>query len=231
MVFILIASIPDKSLKNMNNKALININQEPYINHQIKNLLKINKRAKIFVVCAFESKKILDNMIKNHRVYYINHEYNDCSNVGESLKSVISHIPDDTTIHIINLSMAIDPSVIKNIKFKQSSILVNHSIRFKSKIGCIIDKSNNAEFIFYDLPNRICEYLYITKQDNKRFKNIINNYVKNTMYLFEVINTIIYHNIDIEAVKIKSNIIHFNQIEQIPNIKNLFKKLQNVSTI
>lgn len=231
MIFVLIASIPDRSIRNMSNKALINIHNDTFINHQIKNILKIHKRAKVFVVCAFESKKILDNMIKNNRVFYIQHKYNDYSNIGESLKAVINYIPEDSCINIINLSMTIDPLVMKKIKFQNSSIIINRSPRFKSKIGCTINANNNVEFVFYDLPNKICEYLYISKKDNKIFRDIVKNHIKNNMYLFEIINSVIQHHIAVDTININTNIIHFNQIDQITNIKNLFRKLKNVSTI
>lgn len=230
MIFILIASMPDRSMRNMVNKALININKDTYINHQIKNLLKINKKAKIFVVCSFESKKILDNMIEHPRVKYIQHKYHDYSNIGESLKTIIDHIPDETAVHVFDLSVVIDPSIFKKIIFKESSIIVNKSKKFKSKIGCIVN-DDNAEFIFYDLPQKICEHFHISKRDTTLFKDIIKTHVKNNMYLFEIINTIITHNIKMHILKINNNIIHFNQTEQLSNIKNLFRKLKNVSII
>jgi|APGre2960657373_1045057.scaffolds.fasta_scaffold01681_4 hypothetical protein len=231
MYYILIASIPDKNIKNMSNKALVRIHKDIFLNHQIKNLLKTNKKAKIFIICAFESKKILDNIIKHKRVNCINHTYTEYSNVGESLKNIISHIPDNSDISIINISMVIDPGLIKNLKLKDSAVIVSQSAKFKSKIGCTIDHNNNVEFVFYDLPNKICEYLYINKKDNGIFKWVIKNHIKNNMYLFEIINELIHHNIQINTIKLKTNIMHFNSIDQLTNIKNLFRKIENASAI
>jgi len=230
MIFILIASMPDRSMRNMVNKALVHINKDTYINHQIKNLLKINKKAKVLVVCSFESKKIYDNMIKHPRVTYIQHKYHDYSNVGESLKTIIDYIPNDSVIHVLDLCMVIDPNVFKQIVFKESSIIVDQSKKFKSKIGCVTH-NNTAEFVFYDLPQKICEHFYINKKDIILFKHILKTYIKNNMYLFEIINTMISHNIKIHTIKINNNIIHFNQTEQLQNIKNLFRKLKNASAV
>lgn len=231
MYYILIASIPDKTIKHMSGKALIKIHQDIFLNHQIKNLLKTNKKAHIFVMCAFESKKILEQIFTHKRVSYISHDYTEFSNVGQSLRSVIDHIPPNSDIQIINLSMVIDPIIIKNLKLKESSIIINHSAKFKSKIGCTLDRDNNVEFVFYDLPNKICEYLYISKKDNDMFKFIVKNNIKNNMYLFEIINTLILHKMSISTIEMKSNIIHFNNIDQIINIKNLFRKIENAATI
>jgi hypothetical protein len=225
-----VASMPDKSMK-YTNKALIKIYKDIFINHQIKNLLKVNIRSKILVVCAFESKRIIGHVIKNKRVTYINHEYNEYSNIGESIKEAIKTIPDDQDITIINLSMVIDPKIMKQIKPKNSSIIKSDSTKFKSKIGCTHDPNNNVEFIFYDLEHKICEYLYIHKKDTKIFKNIVQNHIKDNMYLFEIINTMIHHKMKISMETIKSNIINFTNIDQLPYIKTLFKKINNATTV
>jgi hypothetical protein len=193
--------------------------------------LKINIRSKILVVCGFENKRIMSNIVKNKRVTYINHRHNEYSNIGESIKEAIKQIPDDQNITIINLSMVIDPKIMKQIKPKDSSIIRNTSAKFKSKIGCTHNSNNIVEFVFYDLEHKICEYLYIDKKDNMLFKNIVKNHIKDNMYLFEIINTIIHHKITINMETIKSNIIHFTSIDQLPHIKNLFKKINNATTI
>jgi hypothetical protein len=54
---------------------------------------------------------------------------------------------------------------------------------------------------------------------------------KNNMYLFEIINELIHHNIQINTIKLKTNIMHFNSIDQLTNIKNLFRKIENASAI
>lgn len=230
MYYILVASMPDKSMK-YTNKALIKICKDVFINHQIKNLLKVNTRSKILVVCAFESKKIMGYTIKNKRVTYINHDHNEYSNIGESIKEAIKIIPNDQDIAIINLSMVIDPKIMKQIKPKNSSVIKSDSAKFKSKIGCTHDSKNNVEFIFYDLEHKVCEYLYIHKKDTPIFKNIVQNHIKDNMYLFEIINTMTHHKMTINIETIKSNIIHFTHIDQLPYIKTLFKKINNATTV
>jgi hypothetical protein len=231
MHYILIASMPDKAMKGTGNKALIKINEDIFLNHQIKNLLKLNQRDRIYIICAFESKKIIERVIKNKRVVCIQHPYTEYSNIGESLKAVINHIPDNSPISIMNLSMVIDPILIKNMKFKDSAIVSSSSAKFKSKIGCTLNPSNKVEFVFYDLPHKICEWLYISKKDNARFKRIINRYIKNNMYLFEVINTLIHYNISIDTIPVKANILHLNSPEQLTGIKHFFRKIRNVSAL
>jgi hypothetical protein len=227
MYFVLVASLPDKSMRSMNNKALIKIHKDTFLNHQIKNILKINKQAKLLVVCAFEHRRILENAIKSPRVRYIEHNYDEYSNVGQSIVSVIDEIPDNQDVVFINLPMVVDPNILKNIKPNQSSVIVNSSLRFKSKIGCTIDTKNFIEFVFYDLPNKLCECLYIKKGDLGQFKYIIKNHTKNNMYLFEIINTVVGHHLNISVHRIKQNIIHFNTIDQITNINHLYKKIYN----
>ena len=51
------------------------------------------------------------------------------------------------------------------------------------------------------------------------------------MYLFEIINTMIHHKMKISMETIKSNIINFTNIDQLPYIKTLFKKINNATTV
>lgn len=231
MYYILIASIPDKSMRHMSNRALIKINNDIFINHQINSLLRLNKHAKIIVVCSFESKKILAQTVRHNRVTYIEHQYNEYSNVGQSIKCAIDIIPPNNVISIMNLAMTIDPSIFKQIKPKESSVIINNSKKFQSKIGCTINKDNKIEFVFYDLPHKLCEYLFISKKDHVKFVEIMNKYVKNNMYLFEVINTLLLHNMRIETISTNNNIIHLQSANQLPNIKNLFRKINDAYTI
>lgn len=231
MYYIVLASIPDRSMKQMSNKALVKIHNEIFLNHQIKNLLRTNQKAKIFIICAFESKKILEQVITHKRVSCIDHEYTEYSNIGESIKTVIQSIPSDEPIGIINLSMIIEPKIFKSLKLQDSSIITSSSQKFKSKIGCTLNKQQEVEFVFYDLPNKVCEFLYISKKDNLKFKRIISDNVKNNMYLFEIINMLIKHDIIIKQIITDTNVVHFNSLDQLPNIKNLFRKINNASLI
>lgn len=227
MYFVLIASIPDKSMRAMSNKALVRVHKDIFINHQIKNILKINKRAKVIVLCAFEHKKIMDQCIKHNRVKYIHHKYDEYSNIGESMKCIMDNIPDNEDVHVVNLPMVVDPNIFKNIKPNKSSVIINKSNKFQSKIGCTINLNNTIEFIFYDLPNKTCEYLFISKSDIIAFKDLVKTHIKNNMYLFEIINAAIKINMSIEAYNVNHNIIHFNSVDQITAIGNLYKKIYN----
>lgn len=224
MYFVIIASIPDKNNKKINNPALYNIHQDTLLNHQIKNILKHNKQAKVLVVSSFESNKIQSSSLQHNRVIYVTHDYDERSNVGQSLQTILKYLPDDHDIHIIDVSMIIEPSITKEIKSQQSMIISNKSSKFKSKLGCTTNADGEVEFVFYDLPHKISHYIFISKNDVIKFKNIINTCVKNYMYLFEIINLLINNYITINLYQTSKHMMFFDNPNQTNSITRYLQK-------
>ena len=63
---IIIHSLPDKKIKSLGNKALINIGTENVIDYQIGFCNKLAKNNEIIVIGAFESKKLQKYLNKKY---------------------------------------------------------------------------------------------------------------------------------------------------------------------
>ena len=198
------------------------IYKQQYINHQINNILKIYKQAKIMVVGPCEH----ITTIKNKKVRYVHHALEPMTNTGEMLQEILHYINDNISLAIMNASMFFDPVIMSTIDMKKSSMIINRYKKFESKIGCTI-VNDKIDFVFYDLNNKLCEFLYIHKKDIPKLKQVISDQVSKRMYLFEIINTLINNQIDIYPYTINKNIIHFRQ-NNMHQIRNYIRKASNV---
>lgn len=206
------------------NNSLISkeIYKQQYINHQINNILKIHKQAKVIVIGPCEN----ITTIKNKKVRYVHHALEPMTNTGEMLQEIIPYINDNISLAIMNASMFFDPVIMSTIDMKKSSMIINRYKKFESKIGCTI-VNNKIDFVFYDLNNKLCEFLYIHKKDIPKLKHVISDQVSKRMYLFEIINILINNQMDIYPYMINKNIIHFRQ-NNMHQIRKHIRKASNV---
>ena len=68
---VIISSLPDKSMKSIGNKALIDFHGVSLIEHQINNIRTIYKKAKIIIVGGFEHKKLHDKIKAKKNISYV----------------------------------------------------------------------------------------------------------------------------------------------------------------
>lgn len=200
------------------------IYKQKYLDFQIKNILNSYKRSKIIVVGSWE---YLDSIISS-RVKYLNYNSDQTSNIGTAIKKAIQMV-NSSSLAIMNVEMFFDTEILGKTQIKNNSIIVNNNSAFKSKIGCTIN-NDRVNFVFYDLENKVCEFIYINQKSFDRCKAIVQNYVSNNMYLFEIINTLIEHDIEIQPYKINKNIYHLYNIKDLNKIRNCIKRTRpNVS--
>jgi hypothetical protein len=77
-------------------------------------------------------------------------------------------------------------------------------------IGLTIN-DKKVEYVFYDLPNRWSEILYINSSDIQKTKNLLTKYNLKQKFLFELINILIENNIIFETETVPSkNILKIN---------------------
>ena len=198
------------------------------VKKQVQNISKFYPKSKIIVTgdnhLDYEFYEIIQH---NKKITHCRKQYNEFSNCGEYIQNVINIIPNNTAICIFDSSLVFDPKIMNQNIFKKTSVLSSTSKKFESKIGCTLDSKSNIEFVFYDLDNKLCELIYIKPQDIAYFKNIINHHVNNNMYLFEIMNTLINHSIELNINFIKENVVHFNTEEQIDKTQRLLRKITN----
>lgn len=224
--FIIIAPKTNQYWGQFNNKLSVDVNNDYLINHQINNILHAYPKASIIVAGDTTGMSIS----RKKRVKYVDMQFDDTTNIGGILMNILFHIKA-TSILIINIGTIVNTSYIKDINISKTSMITSVHKNFKSKIGCVIE-DGGIKSIFYDLNNNLCEMLYIHYRDISRFKQIIQNNVKKYMYLFEVVNLLIKHNIAVGLYKTNKNVLHLDDPEKLTNAKRMItiiNKENNVS--
>ena len=222
---VIISSLPDKSMKSIGNKALIDFHGTSLIEHQITNIRKIYKKAKIIIVGGFEHKKLYDKIKSKKNIVYVYHEYNDYVNVGMAVKTVLPVLGNKPTI-IMNIGFIFNPTIIENLNLDKDNVMINNKNKnFESKIGCIADKIGCIEFIFYDLEKRLCEFVYLNSNGITMMRDIQKE-IRNNMYLFEILNKLINMGMQLKTSTTNQNILHFDHMKKLKQTQNTLKKLK-----
>lgn len=227
---VIISSLPDKSMKSIGNKALIDFHGATLIEHQINNIRTIYKKAKIIIVGGFEHKKLHDKIKAKKNISYVYHEYNDYVNVGMAIKKALPILTNKPTI-IMNIGFIFNPNIIESLNLDKDNVMINNNNKnFESKIGCIIDKKGRVEFIFYDLEKRLCEFIYLNTDGVAMMKSIQKD-IRNNMYLFEILNKLINMGMKLKISETNQNILHFDHMKKLKQTQNILTKLKNANTI
>lgn len=212
---ILINSLPDKKIKSIGNRCLIQIKKNKNIlDYHISSINKIFKNPQIIIVCAFDTKRVRSYIENNYKnLQYIEHNIDDYTNYGFSLELALDKI-DNKNCLILNTNHILHSSAINKIKknLNKSFVLYN------TKSGEVGLSENNGDLIncYYGLQNTLYDLIYINKHE---IQNIYNSNIDiKKFYMFEIIN----HYLSL-GIKFKSIPINEKAITVINNIKNIEK--------
>lgn len=201
---ILLCSEITKGMKSYGPKAFIPIGSKnrnkPLIVKQIETVFdRYGEDTKIYVIIGFEYEKfvkILDTFYPNKsniiQIYNKNYE-NTNSAYGMSL--AINLIESGNTLVLQNgILTDYEPKV----KTKSILPIIKNNTDDSFNIGLTIN-DKKVEYIFYDLPNKWSEILYINSSDINKTKQILSNNNIKEKFLFEIINILIENNIIFET--------------------------------
>mgnify|MGYP003342322255 CR=1 FL=1 len=207
---IIIHSLPDKKIKSLGNKALINIGTENVIDYQIGFCNKLAKNNEIIVIGAFESKKLQKYLNKKYpKVKYISHRLTEFTNIGLGLQYGVEYAMGDNLI-IMNGNILIEQAAVSKIKqhIKQKHNFLITTRQSKSNVGFINHEDGTIANCFFDLPKPLYDLFYIDSIYRNTFSDMIHNRDFEKHYLFEIINESINTNITFRSVEIDSRNIH-----------------------
>lgn len=219
---LLIHSLPDKKIKSLGNKALINLGKLNLIDHQIQFIKKIFKNSEIIVVGGFEHRKLYKYLNKKYsNIKYIYHNINDYVNIGLSIKLGLK-VSNGRNVVIINGSLFIDPKASSLIKKAKNHNYIISTKQTKSPIGCI-KQNGSIENCFFDLPCSIYDFVIVNQTYVQDFKNCIYQTKDiDKFYMFEVINHCINNKMRFVTCEIDSR--HIDIIDNNPIIQKITRK-------
>lgn len=221
LTVIILASMPDKGMKSLGNKSLMKLDSKSIIDYQIKHIQKAYKNCNIIIVCGFESKKFIRLIDHKKNVFVIEHDIDEYTNFGKSLRvSVLNNPIIDGDVIVINSNVIVGSDLISKLAYNQSFLLINKNSKFESPIGCTYN-DDEIEYIFYDLRNKICEFIYLNQHDVQVLKTVLCEDTDNK-YLFEIINLCISKGIKLTPIVMNTDsIVLYDSVNKIKKIKKI----------
>lgn len=218
--FIIIAPKTNEYWTKYNNKLSIKIQNRDLINYQINNIFKAYPNASIIVAGDFKGM----NINKSKKIKYEDIEFDAHLNIGGILSRIISNIKNQS-ICIMNVGLIFNMLQAKELNISDTAMISIANKKFKSKIGCVIKDKSKIESIFYDLDNYLCDLLYVHSRDIAVFKQTLACCVKEYMYLFEISNMLMKHNVNINLYTTKINALHLESPSELPKAKRLLSHI------
>ena len=200
-----------RRMKSYGPKPLIKIGNSTIIKNQINLLKTYITNTTIILVCGFKS-EILMSETPEHILKVENEGYKE-TNVARSIGIGLRVIGDCSKVMVVYGDLVFNSETLKNISFKESSVIVTSQEMGEEEVGCIIDKKNKLTNLMYDLPNKWGQIGIFVDKELNLLKQLCWDKKNNTKFGFEIINQIIdkggsfkcIQNKDIKIVDIDSS--------------------------
>jgi hypothetical protein len=204
-----------KGMKSVGSKSLLRIKNIPILEHQINEILNINKSIKLNIATGFDHDKISKHIsTKYNNIDFVYNELYETTNQTKALSLFLENYTCENLLIISSGILLKNKNIPLSTLSGASKIYLLNKPRANFNIGCSFGSS--VEYLFYDLPNIWSECVYLNKEAILTLKDIIK--IKNTdqFYLFEIINALILGNIIFENVIIdKRNIFKINHTKDL----------------
>lgn len=207
-----------KGMKSIGSKALLEVKkQKCVLDYQIESIHNIDSSIRITVATGFESEKIAKILERHKNVDYIYNPKYQSTNQAESLKLYLDNKPDLANLLVVSSGVIFKhKSIVKSMLKGDSKIFVLNKQKENFTLGCA-DQSL-LEYVFYDLPKPWSECFYLNKSTINWLRTFIIENTVNQMYLFEIINEILNHSLNM----IKQD-VDKKDIMKITNQKDILK--------
>jgi hypothetical protein len=213
---LIIAPEITKGMKSVGSKALLKIRSSLFVlEYQIQQLKKLDKKINITIATGFESDKIKKIFGTQPRIDIIYNEHYQKTNQAKCLGLFLEQYGPKPLLVISN------GVLFKNFPFfdtDRSKIFLIDKPKANFTIGC--SESEKIEYLFYDLPTQWSECVFLNQEATSTLKDMFDKHLYDQMYLFELLNTLISHNIHFDKnILSKKNIMKINGTKDISRAK------------
>lgn len=225
---ILLNAFPDKKIKSLGNKGLIQIsNNCNLIDYQIRFFEKLYGDPEIIIVGGFDNKRLYKYIHNNKKTYnskikHIEHEIDDSINIGKSIRIGLDNISNNTAL-VHNCSTVLNTKLVNKLKKHDESFIIAEK-NINGHIGCI-SQDGYILNCFYDLSDKIYDFIYFNQKSLQILKDISkSNIYFDKLYLFEILNLCIDSGSKMKLLYIEERLA--SNIDSIQSIKLLKKYLK-----
>lgn len=222
---ILLNAFPEKKIKTLGNKGLIDIQKnKKLIDYHIDYFSSI--ASNIIIVDGYDNKKMYKYLessgyLDNKKIKYTYHDISDGNNIGTSIKYALEHTTTNSGLLMHNTSTLFNKKTISKLRSMKNNFCIVQKNKCKNDIGCLI-KESKIVTCFYGLPIKLIDSLYIDKKNITKFLEIINSTDKiSNMFLFEIINIAIEMGIVIEPMEVGNSYIKHITSSKVYGVRNI----------
>lgn len=181
-----------KRMKLGGAKSLIDINQyENIINRQLRILKKRFTNAEYVLVVGFEADKVIKNT--PNEIIKVENERYETTNVVRSINIGLNACTKNNVL-IVYGDLIFDENILDSFVPSSSQVFVtSFSCEANNEeVGCTYSNKNmRLENIYWDLPNKWSQIIYLQGYELELFKKLASNRDNEKLYGFELINFII----------------------------------------
>lgn len=205
-----------KGMKSVGSKSLLKIKHNKYIiQHQIEQLYNIARNIRITIATGFDHDKMVKATERYNNITVLHNPDYQTTNFGKCMELYLKQSPEINNLLIISSGILFKPHtlMLQHLK-KTSKLFMLDKPKNNFDIGC--NNSESVEYLFYDLPTRWSECVYLNGEAMKNLYQLLLNASINQLYVFEIINKLISRNITFEPCVVpKNNFLKISTIKDV----------------
>jgi hypothetical protein len=206
MITIIIADNFKKGMKSQGCVGLLPFKKRSNLLEQQKKIInKVFPQTDIYYIYGFDAKRLNSYISNNDGIHYVYNQYYEtvgqAYGLGLLQKQLSKH---DECLLLLGYDPIKEDHLKSLKKSKKSSSVVDPDN--ETKLGCILYKDNNIQHIFFDLENPICDMYLLKQKETSVLCDILKEKNTQSMFLFEIINSIIHRGGEFNAVSTKQKV-------------------------
>jgi CTP:phosphocholine cytidylyltransferase-like protein len=225
---IILASEITKGMKSIGSKALLPISSTfSVIDYQIHFLKKFYAPINIYICTGFDHDKIVKKTKKYKDVTYVyNKNYETDNQIGSLLLCLEEHNINNAIL--LNNGILIGEKI--PVGASTEIFTISSSRKLEFNIGC--HNTHDTDFLFYDLPQKWIECVYL---DQQFIQEILSIHKKNNvtkLFLFEMLNIICEQGRKLKINKLqRSSAMKINSTKDLAQAKRFYEKYICTKTV
>ena len=194
-------------MKTIGCRSLINIHNQPLIQHQISTLSQTYPESEIITILGFDIDKIIQFVQPGTRV--VENELWESRSVVSSIRLGVLNALNRNLL-IVYGDLFFSAASVDNLTKDGSAVVYDvHNSLPKDTVGINV-VNETAEHFAFGIPNKWAQILFIAEGDYSLFYKLVMDKNHSKLYLHELLNNMVDKGVKFRAIPSKSPIIEID---------------------